>query len=102
MGTCRWAAGHVTGMSDKKQIWRVAVSVLLIVLLVGMTSGMAWHHHANHSAETCPICHLAIAPSVAGVRTCVLVPVGAGPSHQPTRSLACAALRQVPARAPPA
>jgi hypothetical protein len=89
-------------MTDKKQLFRVVVSVLLIVLLLGMTSGMAWHHHANHSAETCPICHLAIAPAVTGVRTCVLVPVGAGPGHQPTRSLACAALRQVPARAPPA
>ncbi|HEV2486768.1 MAG TPA: hypothetical protein VGT08_14655 [Terracidiphilus sp.] len=89
-------------MSDQKQIWRVVVSLVLIVLLLGMTSGMVWHHHVNGSQETCPLCHIAISPIVAGIRACALVPIGAGPGHQYIRSIARAALRQIPARAPPA
>jgi hypothetical protein len=89
-------------MSDQKQIWRIVVSLLLIVMMLGMTTGMVLHHHANGSDASCPICHLAISPTIAGIRSCVLLPAGAGPGHQSIRSIAWGTQRQVPARAPPA
>src|ERR1039458_410958 len=92
----------VSRMYSEKQIWRVVLPLVLIVLLLGMTSGMVWHHHVKGSQETCSLCHIAISTIVAGVRACVLVPVGTGPGHQYIRSIARATLRQIPARAPPA
>jgi hypothetical protein len=89
-------------MFSEKQIWRVVVPLVLIVLLLGMTSGMVWHHHAKGSQETCSLCHIAISTIVAGIRASVLVPIGSGPGHQYIRSTARAALQQIPARAPPA
>jgi hypothetical protein len=72
------------------------------VLLLGTTFGMVWHHHANSSPETCPLCHLTIAPSLAGIRACTLVPVGAGTETQYISFIAQSVLQQIPARAPPA
>src|SRR5579863_2942701 len=66
-------------MSDQKRIWRIVVPLALLLLVLGTTFGMVWHHHDNSSVENCPLCHLTIAPSLAGVRACTLVLVGAGP-----------------------
>jgi hypothetical protein len=89
-------------MPDQKQTWRVVILIALLVLLLGSTLGVVWHHHANSSSDTCSLCHLVIAPSVVGIRACVLVPKGAGPEPQYISFIARSAARQIPARAPPA
>jgi hypothetical protein len=89
-------------MPDQKQIWRVVVPIALLVLVLATTFGMIWHHHANTSADTCPLCHLTMAPSLAGIRACVLVPAGTGPAPHYIGLIALSAPKQVPARAPPA
>ena len=89
-------------MSEQKQIWRVVVPIALLVLVVGTTFGMAWHHHANSSPDTCPLCHLIFAPSLAGIRSCLPVPAGTGPTPHYISLIAYSAPRQIPSRAPPA
>jgi hypothetical protein len=89
-------------MSDQKQIWRLVVPLALLVLVLSTTLGVVWHHHVNSSSDTCLLCHLAIAPSLAGIRGCVLVPVGAGPEAQYINLIAYSAPRLIPTRAPPA
>jgi hypothetical protein len=89
-------------MSDHKRIWRVLFPIALLVLVLGTTLGVVWHHHANSSPDTCLLCHLTIEPSPAGIRACALVPAGAGPEPQFITFIAHPAARQVPARAPPA
>ncbi len=91
--------------NKQKPIRYMVVPVALLVLLVfSMTIGSVWHHHANSSESTCPICHLSHQPierSVASVRTPTLAPVGPRlesrePNLSPTR-----VTERVPARAPP-
>jgi hypothetical protein len=55
-------------MPDQKRIWRVVIPIGLLGLLLGSTLGVVWHHHANPSSDNCLLCHLVIAPSVAGIR----------------------------------
>jgi len=88
-------------MPDQKRIWRVVIPIALLVLLLGSTLGVVWHHHGNSSSDSCSLCHLVIAPSAAGIRACVLVPKGAGPEPQYRSFIARSAARQIPARAPP-
>lgn len=88
-------------MSDHKRIWSVVVPIALLILVLGTTLGMVWHHHANTSPETCPLCHLTIAPSVEGVRACVMVPVGTGPEVRYIAYIPGFASSRLPARAPP-
>jgi hypothetical protein len=89
-------------MSDQRRTWRVVVPLVLLVLLLGATLGAVWHHHANSASDTCSLCHLVIAPTVAGIRACALVPIGAGPLPQYINFIAQTAPPQIPARAPPA
>ena len=56
----------------------------------------------EHGVHNCPLCHLTLAPSLAGIRACILVPAGAGPAPHYISFIAPSAPRQVPARAPPA
>lgn len=88
-------------MSGQKRIWRVVIPIVLLVLLLGTTFGVVWHHHVDSSSDACPLCHMAITPGMAGIRLCVLVPTGAGPKPQYINFIAHSAPRQIPARAPP-
>ena len=89
-------------MPDRKRFWRVVIPIVLIVLLMTTTLGMVWHNHVNCTPGTCPLCHMAIEPPVAGVGACAMVLAGAGPESQCNNFAARTATRQVPARAPPA
>ncbi len=89
-------------MSDQKRIWCVVVPIVLLVLLLGATLGVVWHHHANSASDTCSLCHLVIAPMVAGIRANLLVPMGAASTPQYISFIAQSAMPQIPARAPPA
>jgi hypothetical protein len=89
-------------MFNQKQNWRVVIPVVLIVLLLSMTVGMLFHHHAGSSTDACPLCHLVFAPLSTGIGGYVLVPVGTGPGQQSIRLIAYATSPQIPARAPPA
>ncbi len=99
---CFKAPKYTHTMPDQKPIWRLVVPIALLALVLGTTFGMVWHHHANTSPETCPLCHLTIAPSPAETRACTLVPIGAGPEPQYIDFVAQSTPRQIPARAPPA
>jgi len=88
-------------MSDHKRICSVLVPVVLLVLVLGTTLGMVWHHHTNSSPETCPLCHLTISPSLDGVRACIMVPVGAGPEAGYIAYIPEIKSSRIPARAPP-
>jgi hypothetical protein len=79
--------------------------VLLALLLVGMTLGSVWHHHAGSSDESnCSICHLSHQPidrpaTVSETPALALVEPAlelADPGVTPTL-----AVQRVPARAPP-
>jgi hypothetical protein len=89
-------------MPDPKRTLRVVIPIALLALLLGSTLGAVWHHHANTSSDTCVLCHLVIAPSVAGIGACVLVPKGAGPEPRYISFIARSDARQIPPRAPPA
>jgi hypothetical protein len=91
-----------SNMADRKRIWRVVVPMVLLVLLLGATLGTVWHHHADSAADTCSLCHLVIAPAVAGISACHLIPVGAGPVSHYLNFISQSVPPQIPARAPPA
>ena len=77
---------------------------LLALLVLSMTLGSVWHHHANSSESTCPICHLSHQPvdrPLASDRTPTLAAVGNRlEAREPDFAPALLADR-VPARAPP-
>lgn len=60
-------------MPDATRIWRVIVSVLVIVLVLATATGMVWHHHDQCTACNCTLCHLAIAPPAAMIGAISLV-----------------------------
>jgi hypothetical protein len=64
-------------MPDPTRIWRILVSVLLIVLVLTTTMGMVCHHHDQCSAGNCTLCHMIIAPPATAIGTIVLAPTGA-------------------------
>jgi hypothetical protein len=76
---------------------------LLALLLVAMTLGSVWHHHAGSDA-TCPICHLNHQPierPLAIDRTPALALVGPTDQPQDTGLAPSPIVPRVPARAPP-
>jgi hypothetical protein len=91
-------------MTGKKRIWFLVLPIVLLALVIGTTVGEAWHHHANFSPGTCPICHVshqAIEPPVASASATVLVPTGPGPEPQGYLFTPSPAARHIAARAPP-
>lgn len=89
-------------MPDQKRTWRVVVPLVLLLLLLGVTLGAVWHHHADSASDTCSLCHLVIAPTAAGLRAYALAPIGVGPLPHCINFIAQTAPTQIPARAPPA
>ncbi len=83
----------------------MAVPLVLVVLLVAATTlGMAWHHHANSSESSCPICHLNHQPieqPLESNQAPVLAPLGAQDEPQEPEFVVSPETSRVPARAPP-
>jgi hypothetical protein len=94
-------------MHNQKRIFRFVLPIALLALVLGMTLGFAWHHHADSSSSTdnCPICHLshqAIDTPTASVTLSAPAPTGPGPEPQYVVRPTSSAPRFIPARGPPA
>ena len=77
---------------------------LLALLLLSMTLGSVWHHHANSSEANCPICHLSHQPAdrpIASDRTPTLAAVGPRFETQEPDFVLTRGSERIPARAPP-
>jgi len=86
----------------QKPIRRIVVLIVLLMAILGMTFGIACHHHDDCSAGACTLCHLVIVPMAAGVHAWwVPVPIGTVAEAIYLDSIA-SSVRRLPARAPPA
>ena len=77
---------------------------LLALLVLSMTLGSVWHHHAGSSESTCQICHLSHQPvdrPLATDRTPTLATVGNRLEVQEPDFVPALFTGRVPARAPP-
>jgi hypothetical protein len=54
-------------MSYQKPARSAVVPIVILLLVLGMTFGMVWHHHVDSSDAACPICHLVIVPLATGI-----------------------------------
>ena len=88
-------------MLEPARIWRVIVSVLLIVLVLATTMGMVWHHHDQCSTGNCALCHLAIVPPAGVIGAIGLVPITAECSVWENRFFSRCRDNEKPPRAPP-
>jgi hypothetical protein len=62
-------------MPPPTQIRRVIVPILLIVLVLAATTGMAWHqHHDQCCTANCTLCHLSLAPPPASAGVIGAIP----------------------------
>ena len=89
-------------VTDRTPIWRVIVSVLLIVLVLAMTMGMVCHNHDQCSAATCTLCHLAIAPPTAVIGAIGLALATADYVVRENGFVSCWVANEKPPRSPPA
>lgn len=98
----QWSA-HASLMVDRNRFWRVLVPVVLIVVVLATTMGIACHHHRDHySAHQCTLCHLVIAPTIANTGGCELAPAIAEYAMQTEFLISHFLPAQIPSRAPPA
>ena len=77
---------------------------LLVLLVLSMTLGNVWHHHANSSDLNCPICHLSHQPvdrPLSSDRTPTLAAVGPRIEAQSPDFVLSRVSERIPARAPP-
>jgi len=89
-------------MSRQKSVRCAVIPIVILLLILGITFGMTWHHHADSSAAACPLCHMVITPLVAGIQAWwVPVPVGTVSDAIYIEPVARTVPR-LPARAPPA
>jgi hypothetical protein len=88
-------------MPDPTRIWRIIVSVLLIVLVLATTMGMVWHHHDQCSAGNCTLCHMIIAPPATAVGAIDLVPAIAECAVRENSFVSQCRVNEKPPRAPP-
>jgi hypothetical protein len=88
-------------MSGSTRIWRVVVSVLLIVLVLATTMGMVWHHHDQCSAGNCTLCHLVIGTASPVIGAIGLVPVTAEYAVREDQFVSRCSTTEKPPRAPP-
>ena len=82
----------------------VPVALFSRCLLLSMTLGSVWHHHANSSETNCPICHLSHQPvdrPLASDRTPTLAAVGPRMKPQDPDFVLSRVTERIPARAPP-
>ena len=86
---------------DPTRVWRVAVSVLLIVLVLATAMGTVWHHHDQCAAGNCALCHMVIAPPAAAVGAIGLVSVSAEYAVRENGFVSRCTANERPPRAPP-
>lgn len=89
-------------MPGRTRFWRVVVPIVLVAAMLTMTFGVVCHSHTDCSPAACPLCHMVVAPSLAGIPSNALILIGERPEPQPMQFVAFSAQRQIPARAPPA
>ena len=88
-------------MPDPTRIWRVIVSVLLIVLVLATTMGMVYHHHDQCSAGNCTLCHMMIAPPATADGAIGLIPATAECAFRENGFVSQSRVNEKPPRAPP-
>ena len=88
-------------MPDPTRIWRVIVSVLLIVLVLTTTMGMVWHHHDQCLAGNCMLCHMVMAPPAAAIGAIGMVPAIAEYAFRENSFVSQSRVNEKPPRAPP-
>ena len=88
-------------MPEPTRIWRVIVSVLLIVLVLTTAMGMAWHNHDQCTAGSCTLCHMVIAPPAAGIEAIGLLPATAECAVRENGFVSQCRMNEKPPRAPP-
>lgn len=88
-------------MLDLSRSWRIAVSLLLIVLVLATTMGMVLHHDDRCSAGSCALCHMVIAPPAAMIAAIGLVPASAECATLENSFVSRNRANEKPPRAPP-
>jgi hypothetical protein len=89
-------------MSHQKPARSAFVPIVILLLVLGMTFGMVWHHHADSSDAACPICHLIIVPLATAINVgWVPAPIATVPEVI-YRGPSARSVPRLPARAPPA
>lgn len=86
---------------DPTRVWRVAVSVLLIVLVLATAMGTVWHHHDQCTAGSCTLCHMVIATPAAVIGAIGLVPATAEYAVGENDFVSQCRVNEKPPRAPP-
>ena len=103
IGTRAWGRLSMVSKRQKAPYWAAPV-VLLALLVLSMTIGSLWHHHAGSSEAACPICHLShqsVEPPQTGDRTPALAVVEFYTEPHSVPFVAAQVDERVPARAPP-
>jgi hypothetical protein len=88
-------------MPDPTRVWRVIVSVLLIVLVLATTMGAVWHHHDQCPSGNCTLCHMVIAPPAAEIGEIGLVQATAECTVWENSFVSQCRANEMPPRAPP-
>ncbi len=88
-------------LPDPTRIWRVAVSILLIVLVLATTMGMVWHHHDQCATGNCTLCHMVIASPATAIEANELVPATAECTAPKNSFVSQCRVNEKPPRAPP-
>ena len=88
-------------MHDPARIWRVAVSILLIVLVLATAMGIVWHHHDQCIAGNCTLCHMVIASPAAAIEANESVPATAECTAPEIHFISQCRVNEKPPRAPP-
>ena len=88
-------------MPHPTRIWRVIVSVLLIVLVLTTTMGIVCHHHDQCAEGNCTLCHMIIAPPAAAAGAIGLVPATAECTVWEISFVSQCRVNESPPRAPP-
>jgi hypothetical protein len=94
----------ISSMRERRAIRYLVVPIALLALLLVVTLGGMWHHHAGSFDANCPICHLSHQPierPLAAHRAPTLALLEHTPEAQETGPAPTVVFRRLPARAPP-